>query len=92
MLRKSVSALLFASIIAAVSTKKGKNEMAWKNFLKNMFYGLAAAVLITMMFLVLFFVLLFLPVRYNNPLVAGVLSTIITGIIVIGILKEQEKG
>lgn len=60
------------------------------NFLKNLFYGLASALLITMMFVLIFYALLFLPIGFNS-LTAGVLSTIITGIIVVVILKEQKR-
>lgn len=63
----------------------------WKDFFENLFYGLAAAFLIAMIFVLIFYALLFLPIGYVNSFAVAVLSTLITGIIVIGILKEQER-
>ena len=66
-----------------------------KNFLKNMFYGLAAALFIIVMFGAIFFLLVVILNVFHvygvNFLVLAILSALITGIVLTGILKETRK-
>ena len=82
--------LVAATVTAAVvSFRSIRHKHIMKNLLKNLFYGLAEAFLITMMFMLIFYALLFLPFGYVNSLAVAVLSTIITGIIVVRILTDK---